>query len=360
MHLSKTPSSGNQWCPALKTEVLPKWCASPAKGCGKRGCPFTVTLLLSIPMISRCLPCCTKDSKARATCCWSVLYSMPSVAISAFCPRIRRLQTQSSNFAQFVCSSQQTQYMLSPLTSAHNKKFVTMHQNVCLQALVKNWHGEATPRQNPPRLQNLSIVFSSTSGSIQRTAHCLSQFPTHASLLCHGVLVWQSDVDVANCVYVEVGSTHVSGGNQESVINSKHVFLARNTEEDSQSFQRRCCREDQFDSFMAHLRTHQTRTVTWGFGATFVGIDPLEANWFASCSRPWFRFSGVLVQLQVPEILYFLRTGIFDLTWVQRSALDIVLGFPLLLKFFVRIQRKSIQLWKKWAMLRLVLRRSST
>ena len=33
---------------------------------------------------------------------------------------------------------------------------------------------------------------------------------------------------------------------------------------------------------MAHLRTHQTRAVTWDFGATSVGIDPLEAHWVAS------------------------------------------------------------------------------
>ena len=108
------------------------------------------------------------------------------------------------------------------------------------------------------------------------------------------------------------------------------------------------------------LRTQQTRTVTWGFGATCVGIDPLEANWFASCSRPCFRFSGVLVHLHVPQVLHFLLTGIFDLTCVQWSALDIVLGFPLLLKFFVRIHRKNIQLRQKWAMLWLVLRRGNT
>ena len=50
----------------------------------------------------------------------------------------------------------------------------------------------------------------------------------------------------------------------------------------------------------------------------------------------------------------------FDLMWVQWSALDIVFRFPLLLKFFVRIHRKNIQLRQKWAMLRLVLRRGET
>ena len=147
---------------------------------------------------------------------------------------------------------------------------------------------EEVARRSHASGKSSRIVFSPTSVSIQRTVHRLSQLPTHARLLSLGVRVWQSDADVANCVCVEVGSTHVSGGNQERVLNSKHLFLTRNTEWDSQSFQRRCCREDWFDSFMAHLRTHQTRTVTRSFGATLVGIDPFEANWFASCSRPCF------------------------------------------------------------------------
>ena len=40
-------------------------------------------------------------------------------AHEADCPRLRRLRTKSYNFAQFVCTSQQTQHILSPLTSAH-------------------------------------------------------------------------------------------------------------------------------------------------------------------------------------------------------------------------------------------------
>ena len=66
----------------------------------------------------------------------------PIVATSVFCqeadcPRLRRLRTQSYNFAQFVCTSQQTQHILSPPTSAHDEKFVTVHQNVSLQAFME-------------------------------------------------------------------------------------------------------------------------------------------------------------------------------------------------------------------------------
>ena len=46
----------------------------------------------------------------------------------------------------------------------------------------------------------------------------------------------------------------------------------------------------------------------WSFGASFVGIDPLEANWVASCSRPALSFGGVLVHLHVPHTLCVLLT----------------------------------------------------
>ena len=103
-------------------------------------------------------------------------------------------------------------------------------------------------------------------------------------------LVQQSNINVTHYGSIEVSSTHVCDGNQERVENSKNVFLTRNTKQDSQSFQRRCRREDRFDPFVAHFRTHQTRAVTCGFGAAFVGINPLEVNWAASSSRPCLCF----------------------------------------------------------------------
>ena len=165
-------------------------------------------------------------------------------AHEADCPRLRRLRTKSYNFAQFVCTSQQTQHILSPLTSAHYEQN-RHHAPQCMFATLfmeKVARGSHESGQFSS-LQNLSMVFSPTLGSIQRPENRLPQFSAHAWLLCHGVFVWQSDVDVANCVCVEVGSTHVGSGNQERVLNSKHVFLTRNTEQDSQSFQRRCCHE---------------------------------------------------------------------------------------------------------------------
>ena len=104
-----------------------------------------------------------------------------------------------------------------------------------------------------------------------------------------------------------------------------------------------------------HATPSRTRRVSnrgvaeGGFGATFVGVDSFEAT-----------FGGVLVHLTVSQILYLFLTNNFDLMWVQWSTLDIVLRFPLLLKFFVRIHRKNVQLRQKWATLRLVLRRGGT
>ena len=79
-------------------------------------------------------------------------------------------------------------------------------------------------------LQNLSVLLSPPLGCIQGSVHCLLQFPTLAWLLCLGVFVRQSNVDVTHRVSVEVSSTHVCDGDQERVLNSENVFLARNTE----------------------------------------------------------------------------------------------------------------------------------
>ena len=84
---------------------------------------------------------------------------------------------------------------------------------------------------------------------------------------------------------------------------------------------------------MAHLRTHQTRAATWGFGAAFVGVDPFAAHWDVSRSRPCLCWDGILAHLPRPQLLYFFLTANVDLVRIQRSSLDIVLRFPLTLRF---------------------------
>ena len=114
--------------------------------------------------------------------------------------------------------SQQTQCMLSPILSAHNEKIITMHQNVCLQAFMEEVVRRCHALGKSSILPNLSVMLSPSLGCVQRSVHRLSQFPTHAWLLCLGVLVWKSDVDVADRISVQVGSTHICDGDQERVL----------------------------------------------------------------------------------------------------------------------------------------------
>ena len=133
-----------------------------------------------------------------------------------------------------------------------------MYQNVCLQVFVE----EVTRRRHASGassfLQDLRVMLSPSLGRIQRAIHCLSQFPTHAWLFRFGVLTRQSDVDVTHRISMEVSSTHICDGDQHGVFNLENVFLTRNTEQDSQSFQTRCCREDRFDPLVAYFCTHQS------------------------------------------------------------------------------------------------------
>ena len=175
-----------------------------------------------------------RASKAQETCCWSGSYSIPHCRNVSVLPKTFAVRDcddsgpKSHNFSQLVCTSQQTQCMPSPLLSTHYEK---KHRRApeCRSPSLCGKNDTETPRKSSS-LQNLTMMLSPPLGCIQRSVHCFSQFHTHAWLLCLGVLVWQSNVDVANFISVEVSSTHVSGGDQERVFNSKNIFLTRNTE----------------------------------------------------------------------------------------------------------------------------------
>ena len=64
---------------------------------------------------------------------------------------------------------------------------------------------------------------------------------------------------------------------------------------------------------MAHLRTHQTRTVTWGFGATFVGIDPASEEVGDVAAGP----SLLLDPTAIAETLH---SWSFGAQWTSESA----------------------------------------
>ena len=86
---------------------------------------------------------------------WLVLNS--PLSMSVFCPRSSLSETVKIRRPELqLCSARmhfaETQCILSPLTSANYEKFITVHKNVGLQAFMegKKWHGDATPRENPP------------------------------------------------------------------------------------------------------------------------------------------------------------------------------------------------------------------
>ena len=133
---------------------------------------------------------------------------------------------------------------------------------------------------------------------------------------------------------------------QEGVFNAEHVSLALNTKQNSQRFQ--VWWEDGFDSLVADFRTHQTWAVTRSVSATSVDIDPIEANWVASRSRPCFRFGCTLVHLPIPRRVRLLLTGNLDLVWVRRPLFDVVLRFPLDLRVLVRVNWKDVQPQQRW------------
>ena len=79
-----------------------------------------------------------------------------------------------------------------------------------------------------PKLERDALSIVGLRPTIRTLSFAVSH--THAWLLCLGALVLQSDVDVADRIGVEVGSTHVCNGDQKRVLDSKKVFLTRNTE----------------------------------------------------------------------------------------------------------------------------------
>ena len=111
----------------------------------------------SVPAVASPLASVRRRSfKARETCCWSGLYSIPpKVATSVFCERNSLSVTATTRGPESrLCSaritSQRTHCMPSPLQSTHNEKIIAVHQNVRLQVFVKKWHGDATHRGNLP------------------------------------------------------------------------------------------------------------------------------------------------------------------------------------------------------------------
>ena len=157
--------------------------------------------------------------------------------------------------AQFVCTSQQTQPMLSLLTSDHYENHHHAPEirsaSLCGRSGTEKPHlGKILPPPKPEHcvLPNVGQHPKNHTSSLALSHTRLAAFPWDFRLaIGRGC----RDLHLR-----EVCSTHICNGDQKRVLILKHVFLTRNTEKDSQSFQRK-----QSDSFVAHIRTHQRRTV---------------------------------------------------------------------------------------------------
>ena len=149
--------------------------------------------------------------------------------------------------------------MLSPLTSAHCAKIVTVHQNVALQAFMEEVARRSHASGKPSRLQNLGIMSSPTLGSIQRPVPRLSQFPAHVWMLCLGGPRLATGRRRRGLHQRRSGLDSCQRWRSRRVFKVKNVFLTRDTEKNPKSFQRRCCREVRLDPFLWRTCVHTRR-----------------------------------------------------------------------------------------------------
>ena len=176
-----------------------------------------------------------KALKARETCCWSGSYSILHCHNVSVLPKklaVRDCDDPGPRVTTLLSSCASRSKLSACFRSSCRptmKKSSSCIQNVRLQVIVEEVARRRHASGKSSTLQNLSLMLSPSLGCVQRSVHPLSQFPTHTWLLCLGVLVWQSDADVADRIGAEVGSTHIFDGDQEKVLHSKCVFLARNT-----------------------------------------------------------------------------------------------------------------------------------
>ena len=122
--------------------------------------------------------------------------------MSVFCPRNSLSETATiRDPGTTLLSSYALRSKLSacfrPSRRPTVKKSSPCTRMLGLQAFVGEMTRRCHASGESSSLQKMSVMLSLPLGCVQRSAHCLSQFPTHAWLLCLGVLVWQSDENVA-------------------------------------------------------------------------------------------------------------------------------------------------------------------
>ena len=194
--------------------------------------------------------------------------------MSVFCPRSSLSVTATIQEPKVttLLSSYAPRNKLSAcfrsLLSVHNEEIITVHQNVRLQFLVEEMARRCRTSGNilhSPRLER--DMLSPSLGCVQTSAHR----PFAVSHTRLAALLWGLRLAVGRRRHGPHRRTHVSDGDQESWLDSNEKRLAGT--QDSGRFASPPTevlpRKTSFDPFMTHLRTHQTRTVTWGFGGSF-------------------------------------------------------------------------------------------
>ena len=183
------------------------------------------------------------------------------------------------------------------------------------ECMFASLHGKKVARWKKPPASWTWARRSPQTWASSKDLYIVFRNSPHAWLHCLGVLVWQSDANVANCVCTEVGSTRVSGGNQERFstrnTSSWHATLSRIRRTSNGSVAKNVGSTSSWRTSV-HARRERWRGAS---ALHFFGLDPLEANWFTSWSRLCFRFSGILIAPPSPTNTLFLTS--IDLTQVD-------------------------------------------
>ena len=135
-----------------------------------------------------------KAFKARETCCWCDSYSIPHCLNVSVLPKklaVRDCDVSGPRITTLLSSRARRSKLGAWFRPSRRATMKNRHRAPeCRFASLCGGSGTEKPRLGKTsRVQNLSVMLSSSLGCAQRSVHCLSQFPTHPWLLCLGVLV---------------------------------------------------------------------------------------------------------------------------------------------------------------------------
>ena len=196
--------------------------------------------------------------------------------------------------------------MRSPLTSAHRAP------GCRFASFWKKWHGDDAPRENPP--------------SSKTCAKCsLHRWPASKD----PYMVFRSFPHTPTPGSFAFGSSPGNRTHTHRELRPRRSGLGSHLQLRSKGdLPRRCRWEDWLDTLVAHLRTHQTRAVTWDFSATFVGINPFVPvplfRWHTRTTpcptNTVFLFDGQFWPREDSQVLSLTSSSASQSLWVSSSA----------------------------------------